>query len=342
MMFGAVMAGNSFRLGQKYYLQKYLQRVRIEKHNCVKWNNAMDRLQELAVLVAVVDHGSLAAAARRLRRSAPAVTRALAALEERVGARLVERSTRRLSVTEAGRAFAERARALLNEYDSAVGGFADTSLRGLLRVTAPLQFGRRHVASLVIGFLEAYRDMRVELVLNDRNLDLIEEGIDVAVRIGTLADSNLIARRVGEVRRILVASPAYLAKRGTPKKPADLAAHDTILGMAREEPSEWRFGPPKRTKIVRLSPRLLVNETEARLVAARAGQGITRVLSYQVSEELKAGSLIRLMSGFEPPAWPVHLVVASGGHKAPKVRAFLDYAAERLTKLAVIRPMARR
>jgi DNA-binding transcriptional LysR family regulator len=144
----------------------------------------MDRLHELEVLVAVVDHGSLAAAARRVRRSAPAVTRALAALEDRVGARLVERTTRRLSVTEAGRALAERARIFLNDYDSAVGGLAGTSLRGLLRVTAPLQFGRRHVTPLVIGFLESHGEMQVELILNDRNLDLVEEGIDVAVRIG--------------------------------------------------------------------------------------------------------------------------------------------------------------
>jgi DNA-binding transcriptional LysR family regulator len=302
----------------------------------------MDRLQELAVLVAVIDHGSLAAAVRRLRRSPPAVTRALAALEGRVGVRLVERSTRRFSVTEAGRAFAERARGLLNEYDSAVGGLADTPFRGLLRVTAPLQFGRRHVAPLVIGFLDTYREMQLELILNDRNLDLIDEGIDVAVRIGPLADSTLIARRVGEVRRVLVASPAYLARRGTPKKPADLAAHDTILGIARSEPSEWRFGPPKRTTIVRLSPRLLVNETEARLVAARAGQGITRVLSYQVSEDLKAGSLIRIMTGFEPPALPIHLVAPDGGHKTRKIGVFLDYAAESLAKLRVIRPMARK
>jgi DNA-binding transcriptional LysR family regulator len=137
----------------------------------------MDRLQELAVLVAVIDHGSLAAAARRLRRSAPAVTRALAALKHRIGARLVERSTRRLSVTEAGRAFGERARALLNEYDVAFSRLADTPLSGLLRVIAPLQFGRRHVAPLVIGFLESFREMQVELILNDRNLDLIEEGM---------------------------------------------------------------------------------------------------------------------------------------------------------------------
>ncbi len=302
----------------------------------------MDRLDEFAVLVAVIDHGSLAAAAHRLRRSPPAVTRALAALEQRVGVRLIERTTRRLSATEAGRAVAERARLLLGEYDSAVTGLADAPLRGLLRVTAPVQFGRRHVAPLVIGFLAAFPAMQVELVLNDRNLDLIDEGLDVAVRIGPLADSSLTARRVGEVRRVLVASPGYLTKRGTPKKPADLAAHDTILGTARTESSEWRFGGPKRTIVVRLSPRLLVNDVEARLVAVRADQGIARVLSYQVSEELEAGTLVRLLDAFEPPPLPVHLVAPSGGHKAPKVRAFLDYAAAAFGRLRVIRPIDRR
>jgi DNA-binding transcriptional LysR family regulator len=302
----------------------------------------MDRLDELAVLVAVIDHGSLAAAARRLRRAPPAVTRALAALEQRVGVRLIERTTRRLSATEAGRAVAERARGLLGEYDSAVTGLADAPLRGRLRVTAPVQFGRRHVAPLVIGFLAAFPQMQVELVLNDRNLDLIDEGLDVAVRIGPLADSSLMARRVGEVRRVLVASPAYLAARGTPKKPADLAAHDTILGTARGEASEWRFGAAKRTTAVRLSPRLLVDDVEARLVAVRAAQGIARVLSYQVSEELDAGTLVRLLAAFEPAPLPVHLVAPSGGHKAPKARAFLDHAAERLGRLRVIRPIDRR
>jgi DNA-binding transcriptional LysR family regulator len=302
----------------------------------------MDRLDELTVLVAVIDNGSLAAAARRLRRSPPAVTRALAALESRVGVRLIERTTRRLAATEAGRAVAERARGLLGEYDAAVAGLAAAPVGGLLRVTAPVQFGRRHVAPLVIGFLAAYPEMQVELVLNDRNLDLIDEGLDVAVRIGRLADSGLVARRVGEVRRVLVASPAYLAARGTPRKPADLPAHDTILGTARGEASEWRFGTVKRATVVRLSPRLLVDDIEARLVAVRAGQGIARVLSYQVSEELEAGTLVRLLAAFEPAPLPVHLVAPSGGHKAPKVRAFLDHAAASLGKLRVIRPIDRR
>lgn len=301
----------------------------------------MDRLQELAVLVAVIDNGSLAAASRRLRQSPPAVTRALAALEDRVGIRLVERTTRRLSATEAGRAFAERARALLNEYDSAVTGLAEAPLRGILRVTAPLPFGRRHVAPLVHGFLENFPDMQVELVLDDRNLDLVEHGLDLAVRIGPPVDSALYAKRVGEVRRILVASPAYLARRGTPLKPADLAGHQTIFGTTRSEPSEWRFQAGKRPVIVRLSPRLLVNEVETRLDAARAGQGIARVLSYQASEELKAGSLVRLLKDFEPAPLPIHLVTRSSGQKAPKVKAFLDFAIASLVKLHTIHPTGR-
>jgi DNA-binding transcriptional LysR family regulator len=296
----------------------------------------MDRLAELSVLVAVVEHGSLVAAARRLRRSPPAVTRALAALESRVGARLVERTTRRLSPTDAGRTLAESSRALLSAYQTALSGISPSPIRGLIRVTAPLQFGRRHVVPLVTGFLGAFPETQVELLLHDRQLDLIEEGLDLAVRIGTLSDSSLLVRRVGEVRRILVASPAYLARRGTPAKPADLTAHDTIFGTSRQGPVEWRFGTRGRATTVRLAPRLLVNEIEAQLVAARGGGGIARVLSYQVADELAAGTLVRLLQQFEPPPLPVQLVTLSRVHMPPKVRSFLDYAAANLGRLRVI------
>lgn len=299
----------------------------------------MDRLEELAVLVTVIDHGSLKAAARRLRRSAPAVTRALSALEDRVGARLVERTTRRLSPTKAGRALAEESRALLSAYDTAVAGVSPTPVRGLIRVTAPVQFGRRHIAPLVTTFLEKFRETQLELVLHDRNLDLIEEGLDVAIRIGPLMDSSLLVRRVGEVRRVVVASPEYLSRRGTPAKPADLAAHETIFGTVTSGVLEWRFGPKGRV-IVRLTPRLLVNEVEAQLVAARAGSGIARVLSYQVVQDIAEGNLVRLLQPFEPPPLPVQLVAISRAHMAPKVRVFLDYAAEQLDGLHVIRPQA--
>jgi DNA-binding transcriptional LysR family regulator len=297
----------------------------------------MDRLDELAVLVAVVDHGSLIGAARRLRRSAPAITRALAALEERMGARLIERTTRSLSPTEGGRRLAEESRALLGAYEAAVGALSSPPVRGLLRITAPVQFGRRHVAPIVTAFLDAFPETQVELVLHDRDLDLIEEGIDVALRIGALSDSTLLARRVGEVRRVVVASPAYLSRRGTPSRPADLASHDTIFGTGKQGALEWRFGERGRATVVRLAPRLLVNEVEAQLIAARAGRGMARVLSYQVADDLASGALVRVLADYEPLPLPVQLVAVSRMHMSPKVRAFLDYAAAELEKLRLIR-----
>ena len=296
----------------------------------------MDRIDELAVLVAVIEQGSLVAAARRLRRSPPAITRALSALEDRVGARLLERTTRRISATEAGRALAESSRTLLGAYDAAVAGAAPAPVRGPIRITAPVQFGRRHVVPLVVSFLDEYPETQVELVLHDRHLDLIDEGLDVAVRIGALSDSSLLVRRVGQVHRALVASADYLSRRGTPQKPADLARHDTIFGTSGQGPLEWRFGGRGRATAVRLTPRLLVNEVEAQLVAARAGRGLARVLSYQVVEDLAAGALVRLLRGFEPPPLPVQLVTVRRAHMPPKVRAFLDHAAEHLGNLRVI------
>lgn len=296
----------------------------------------MDRLDELEVLVAVVEHGSLAAAARRLRRSPPAVTRALAALEARMGMRLIERTTRRLAPTEAGKTLAQSARALLGAYDTAVNRDSPAPVRGLIRVTAPLQFGRRHVVPLVSGFLRQYGETQVELLLHDRNLDLIEEGLDVAVRIGDLADSSLRVRRVGEVRRVLVASPAYLARRRPPQRPAELADHDTIFGTVFQGPLEWRFTFGGRTSVVRIAPRLRVNEVESQLLAARAGSGIARVLSYQAAADIAAGRLVRLLQSFEPAPLPVQLVTVSRQYMLPKVRAFLDYAAGELDRLDVI------
>jgi DNA-binding transcriptional LysR family regulator len=287
----------------------------------------MDRLDELSIFVGIIESGSLVSAARRLRRSPPAVTRALSSLEDRMGMRLVERTTRRLAPTEAGNALAERARALLSDYDKLLTGAAQAPVRGILRITAPVQFGRRHVAPIVSAFLNEYPDVRVELSLNDHNLDLIEQGLDVAVRIGPLEDSSLVARQVGSVNRVVVASPEYLARRGTPRTPRDLVTHDTIFGMARSPAREWRFGPSPRSATVRLSPRLLVDDVETQLQAARAGRGITRVLSYQVRDELASGVLVRLLVNFEPEPLPVHLVTSSRINMAPKVRAFLDSAA---------------
>jgi DNA-binding transcriptional LysR family regulator len=305
-----------------------------------KQEQPLDRLDELAIFVAILDTGSLAGAGRLLRRSRPAVTRALAGLEERVGARLIARTTRQLTPTDAGRALAGAARRMLADYQGALQGAAAEPVRGLLRVTAPLVFGRRHVTPLVTAFLDRHPDVQVELVLADRNLDMIEEGLDAAIRIGPLPDSRLIVRRVGEVRRILVAAPAYLERRGAPSRPADLVGHDTIASVAAGQTLTWRFGGAGRGARVAITPRLIVNEVEAVLIAARAGRGVARPLSYQAADDLAAGTLVRLLREFEPPPLPVQLVVPSGQHLAPKVRAFLDHAADHLHGLAVIRPEA--
>ncbi len=297
----------------------------------------MDRLDELAVLVAVLDTGSLAAAGRRLRRSPPAITRTIAALEQRVGARLVERTTRRLAATEAGLALADRARIMLGDYADAMRLPGEAALRGTLRVTAPVVFGRRHVTPCVLAFQAAHPDLRVELELADRNLDLLDEGLDVALRIGALTDSGLTARRVGAVGRVLVASPAYLAAHGVPSSPADLVFHATIVAFSRGGLLEWRFRDGGRDRVVRLTPRLLVNDIEAMLLAARSGHGLARALSYQVVEELRSGALVRLLTEFEPSQEPVHLLFSGGGMARPTVRAFVSFAAEFLGRLPVVR-----
>lgn len=298
----------------------------------------MDRLDELAIFVAILDTGSLAGASRQLRRSRPAVTRALAGLEERVGARLIARSTRQLTPTDAGRELAAAARRLLADYDASLSGVAAAPLRGLLRVTAPLVFGRRHVAPIVTEFLDLHPEIQVELVLADRNLDMIEDDLHAAIRIGPLPDSRLVVRKVGEVRRLLVGAPAYLARRGTPRRPSDLSHHDTIGSAATGPGPVWRFGGQGRGARIAIAPRFIVNEIESILTAVRAGRGLARPLSYQAADDLAAGTLVRLLPEFEPPPLPVQLVVPGGQHLAPKVRAFLDHAAQRLLQLEVIRP----
>lgn len=298
----------------------------------------MDRLDELATFLAVIETGSLAAAARRLRRSPAAVTRTLAALEARVGVRLIERTTRRLSVTEAGRRLAEEARTVLSAYQAAIAREEAGPLRGQLRISAPLVFGRRHVAPVLNRFLDAHPLVSAELVLNDRNLDLVDEGLDVALRIGALADSRLVARKVGEVRRQVVAAPAYLASHGAPARPADLAEHEIVYASTQPGPTEWRFDGRLGREAVRLRPRLMVNAIEAAVAAVMEGRGVGRFFSYQVADELADGRLVRLLGEWEPPPIPVQLVTASARLMPPRVRAFLDFAAAELSALPVIRP----
>jgi len=301
----------------------------------------MDRIEELRLFLAAVEAGSLAAAGRRFGHSPPAMTRMLGALEERLGVRLLERSTRRLAPTEAGRRLAEQARRLLADYAEAMAEVAGQGKvpRGRLRVAAPLVFGRRHVAPLITDFLDAHPEVTAELLLSDRNADLLEEGIDVAVRIGVLRESGLVARRVGSVRRLVAASPEYLRRRGMPARPQDLAGHDIILFHGRAAPPEWRFATPEGREVtVRVVPRFAVNEAMAAVAAAVAGHGIVSALSYQMAEALAEGRLVRLLREWEMPALPVSLVFPSARLLPPRVRAFLDFAAPRLTALEVLRP----
>lgn len=296
----------------------------------------MDRLDELEVFVTILEEGSLAAAGRRLRRSPPAVTRALSELEERVGARLLERTTRRSRPTEAGTRLAEHARRVLAGYGEAVRETSAAPARGVLRVTAPRVFGRRHVTPIVASFLDANPGIRIELVLGDRNLSMVDEGLDVAVRIGPQVDASLVVRRVGEVRRVLVASPSYLATHPPPREPRDLLDHDVVFTAARPGPLEWRFGGSRRGAVVRLAPRLIVNEVDAGLLAVRAGRGIGRALSYQVADDVTSGALVRLLADREPPPLPVQIVVPSARHLSAKTRSFVDHAARALATLGVI------
>jgi DNA-binding transcriptional LysR family regulator len=297
----------------------------------------MDRLDELSIFLRIVDEGSLVRAAGRLRRSAPAVTRALMALERRLGVRLIDRTTRRLAPTEAGRLLYDKARTLLADYEAASTGVREAPVRGVLRVAAPVQFGRRHVAPIVAAFLDAHPELEVELMLNDRNVDLIDEAIDVALRIGPLADSSLSARPVGELRRLWVASPGYLAQRGRPQTPRALAGHEAVLGTFRAART-WQFA---RVRPVRVTGRLRVDDVQARLRAVLDGRGIGQFLSYQVAEEIADGQLVRLLRAYEQPAIPVHLLTKGRSNRAPKIDAFLTFAAQRLMALPVLRKEGR-
>jgi DNA-binding transcriptional LysR family regulator len=298
----------------------------------------MDRLDELSVFLAVLDAGSLSGAARRLRRSAPAVTRAVASLEARAGVRLIERTTRRMALTEAGRRMAEDARELIAWYEAAMDWPDTGPLRGLIRITAPLVFGRRHVAPLLTQFLADHPQVSGDLVLSNSYLDLIEERFDVALRFGALSDSSLVARRVGAVRWLVVASPDYLARHGAPEQLRDLARHQIGHTSPQPGPMEWRFGGPRDGQTVRVQPRLVVNASEPLIAAALAGECVTRVVSYQVAEEIADGRLVRLLRAFEPPPMPVQ-IVTTGARLAPaRVRAFVDAAVAAFSRLDLLGP----
>lgn len=303
----------------------------------------MDRLESMRVFVAVAEQSGFAAAARRLGLSGPAVTRAVAALEARLGSQLLQRTTRAVRLTESGTRFLADAKRILAEIDdaeaSAAGAHRDP--RGQLGITAPVMFGRMHVAPLLLDFLDTHPAVGARLLLLDRVVDLLEEGLDVAVRIAHLGDSSLSAVRVGEVRRVICAAPAFLARHGMPQRPADLADCPAIGFTAQSPGAEWVFGGDgDKGKGERVAPltRLVVNQADVAIAAAVAGKGLTRVLSYQAAPEIADGRLAIVLAQYEAPPIPVHLVHLAGRRADAKLRAFIDFAAARLRDNKVLNP----
>ena len=296
----------------------------------------MANLEHLRVLLAVADEGGFAAAARRLRISPPAVTRAIAALENHLGARLLHRTTRSVRLTEVGDRFAQDARRVLAELEEAEASArgAHGEPQGELAITAPVMFGRLHVAPVLLDFLAGHAKVQARVLFVDRVVHLMDEGFDVAVRIASLPDSSFTAVRLGSVRRVVVASPGYLARLGEPATPAELPSHRGV-GFAGSggSPARWTFAAPGDTT-AHETPQpqmpLRLNAVDVAIEAALAGHGLARVLSYQVREHIAHGRLRRVLQPFEPPPVPVHLVYGEGRKAAAKVRAFVDHAARSL------------
>lgn len=289
----------------------------------------MDRFHLMTVFVAVAEEESFAAAARRLSISPPAVTRAVAFLEERLGVRLLTRTTRLVRPTDAGLRYLEDARRILldaDEADEAAAGINATP-RGHLAVTAPVLFGKIYVMPVITAYQLAFNETTVSALFVDRVVNLVEEGLDVGIRIGALPDSSLRAIRVGQVRRVVCASPAYLEKYGSPKSPADLVAHRIIAATSVSAGSEWRFAMANEKIGVKLKPQILVNTNDGALQAAKDGFGLTRLISYQVANELSAGTIKVVLTEYEEASLPVHVIHREGRHRS---RSFVDLAVETL------------
>ncbi|KJC33557.1 LysR family transcriptional regulator [Bradyrhizobium sp. LTSP885] len=290
----------------------------------------MDRLDAMQAFVAVADLEGFAPAARKLGLSPSAVTRLIAALEERLGARLLQRTTRQVTLTDAGSRYLERARRILADVTEAEDAVESERTRpeGRLVISAPFGFGRLHVSPVVSAYLKRYPDVGVDLRLSDRRINLVEDGVDLAVRIGHLPDSTLVARHVGEMRRIVVASSGYLKRRGEPKRPADLATHDTIQFGAMTAAPDWRFVEDGREVRIAPSPRFTSNSSDAAIQYAEQDGGLTQLMAYQAAESLKAQRVQIVLAEFERPAVPIHVVYPTTRLLSAKVRTFIDLVTE--------------
>ena len=298
----------------------------------------MDRFHLINIFVAVVDTHGFAGAARKLNMSPPAVTRAINELETHLGLRLLTRTTRTVRVTDAGERYVQDCKRILAEMleaDESVSGM-HSSPRGRLTITAPVLFGGMYVTPIVTEYLNRYPEVSASCLFLDRVVNLLDEGADVAVRIGELPDSTMQAIRVGQVRRVICASPQYLAEHGIPISPDDLQAH-TIISASRVTPNpEWKLVENGVPRSIRLQARMITTTNDSALAAAVGGFGVTRLLSYQVAEYLRAGKLKTVLPDFEPNALPVHVVHREGRQAPQRVRAFLDLAIERLRQGAAL------
>jgi DNA-binding transcriptional LysR family regulator len=292
----------------------------------------MDRLESMSILIAAVEAGSLSAAGRRLGMPLATVSRKVAELEAHLKTRLLNRTSRKLTLTDAGETYLAACKRILDAVEEAERGASGeySAPKGELIISAPILFGRMHVLPVAIEFLADFPDVDLHMVFSDRVVNLLDERVDLAVRIGDLPDSSLLARRVGSIGRVVCASPAYLAKRGTPNTPLDLREHSCITFEGLMSGATWMFAGKEPVSTVEVRSKLTVNTAQAAVDAAIAGVGITRVLSYQVADAVRTGSLAVVLREFEPAPSPVSLVYTGGRFLPLKVRAFLDFAAPRL------------
>jgi DNA-binding transcriptional LysR family regulator len=292
----------------------------------------MDRLEAMSIIVAVTETGSFSAASRRLNKPVATVSRMVAELEARLKAQLFQRSSRQMTLTDAGRSYIEACKRIIEQVDDAereVSGEYRIP-KGDLAITSPWGLGHMHLMPIAVEFMNAYPEIALRLVLTDRIVDTVEENIDISIRIGNLADSNLIATKVGSVRFVLCASPVYLAEHGHPREPAELATHDCISVDSLAPQRSWKFIKDGREMVAPIRSRLTVSDSEAAIEAAIAGAGITRVMSYKMEAARRAGQLVVMLEEYEQEPWPVHIVYAERKPVPLKLRAFLNWMTPRL------------
>jgi DNA-binding transcriptional LysR family regulator len=297
----------------------------------------MDKLEAIEIFVTVAQENGFAAAARKLAKSPAAVTRAISALEGELACKLFRRTTRTVHLTESGAAFLVDAKRIVSDVEESVTRRQghDSAITGTLVVTASTMFGASYVSPIVLQFLAQQPALHIHAVLVDRLVDLHQEGVDVAVRIAALRDSSLRAIKVGQVTRIVCASPDYLTRNGRPTKPTDLTSHRTIMFALSVAPAQWTFSKrasvsKRKSQRVTLQPQLTTNSSQFTLAAGIAGRGIIRALSYQVADDLTAGRLVRILPAYEPPPLPIHVIHTGGRRPSVRVRAFVDFLVHNL------------